>query len=516
MSNKITPVVLIILDGWGIAPPWGGNALYFAKTPCYDQLIKKFPYTTLQASGEAVGLPGHERGNSEAGHLNIGAGKIVHQDVNHISKLITEGTFFKNEVLLNAINHVKKYHSKLHLLGLLSDGGIHSHINHLFALLDLCVQQGVDRLFIHVFTDGRDTEPQGALSYILKLERKLKEIKIGQIASVSGRYYAMDRDKRWDRTEKAYLAIASALGPSESQAPSAISRAYQKGLTDEFITPTVIKNPKVEDNDAIIFFNVRGDRARQLTLAFTDPKFKEFKTTKYKNLFFVTFTWYGEYIPNTQFAFSPEEVKQPLAKVLSDNKLNQFHIAETEKYAHVTYFFNGGREEPFWGEDRKMIPSPKVATYNLKPEMSAKEVADEVYKAISFKKYDFIVVNFANPDMVGHTGDLKAAIKAAETVDQQLKKLIDKIIEDKIIAMITADHGNIEQMVNPKTGEIDTEHTSNPVPFILVTPDSKPYQLRSDGKLANVAPTILEFLQIEKPKEMTEGGLCLTFQNRSY
>ena len=507
MSNKKTPVVLIILDGWGIAPPWGGNAIFLAKTPCFDNLWVHYPHTTLKASGEAVGLPGHERGNSEAGHLNIGAGKVVHQDVDHINNLIKDGSFFKNQVLLEAISHVKKNKSNLHLLGLVSDGGIHSHIDHLFSLLELCRGAGGDNIYIHVFTDGRDTGPQAALSHISKLQRKLKEIKIGQIATISGRYYAMDRDKRWDRTKRAYLAISSSVGQQEHQAVAAISKAYQKGLTDEFILPTVITKAPIKDNDAIIFFNVRGDRARQLTLAFSDPKFKEFQTKKYQNLFFVTFTWYGEYIKNTKFAFPPEEVKVPLAKVLADQDLAQFHLAETEKYAHVTYFFNGGKEFPFPKEDRKMIPSPKVATYDLKPEMSAESVSEEAKMKISSKKYQFILINFANPDMVGHTGNLKAAIKAVEVVDRQLEKVIEKVREKQMVAIVTADHGNIEQMVNPKNGEIDTEHTKNPVPFMLVNSYLKSPALRGEGILADIAPTILDLMKIKKPTEMTGESL---------
>jgi len=502
-------LILIILDGWGIAPPWAGNAIFLAKTPCFDSLLKKYPNTTLAASGEAVGLSGHEHGNSEAGHLNIGAGKVVHQDVSHISHLIKNGSFFKSQILRDVAEHIKKYHSNLHLLGLVSDGGIHSHISHLFALLKMFKNEGAKNIYIHAFTDGRDTAPQNALTYILRLEKYLKEIGVGKIASVSGRYYAMDRDKHWDRTEKAYRVIAEGIGPNAKNAATAIASNYRNGLIDEFIIPTVVLKVPILDNDAVVFFNVRGDRARQLTRAFCEPNFQYFKVKKFHNLPFVTFTWYGDYIPNTKFAFPPEEVKEPLAKVLSEKGLFQFHIAETEKYAHVTYFFNGGREKPFPNEDRIMIPSPKVKTYDLKPEMSASEVAEATINRLLLKKYSFVLVNFANPDMVGHTGNLKAAIKAIEAVDRAVEKVVREALNLKMYILISADHGNAEQMVNPKTGEIDTEHTTNPVPFILIRPDVVSSKLRKDGILADIAPTILNLLRIKKPKEMSGRSLIV-------
>lgn len=503
-------LILIILDGWGVAPPWAGNAIFLAKTPYFDNLIKKFPHTTLSASGESVGLPGHERGNSEAGHLNIGAGKIVHQDVNHIFNLIKNGTFFKNPVIIDCIKHVKKFKSNLHLIGLVSDGGVHSHIDHLFSLLELCKKEGIKNVFVHAFTDGRDTEPQKALSYIYQLERKLKTLKIGKIATVSGRYYGMDRDKHWDRTERAYRAIAEGNGPLKKTAASAIAECYSKDLIDEFITPSVINPVGVKDGDGIIFFNVRGDRMRQLTLSFSEPNFNHFPVKKLKNLSIVTFTWYGDYIPNTKFAFPPEKVQTPLASVISKENLYQFHIAETEKYAHVTYFFNGGKEKPFAREERLMVPSPKVPTYDLDPKMSAKEVTEETIKRIKLQKYSFVLVNFANPDMVGHTGNLEATVKAVETVDKCLESLVKTACEFKMDVLITADHGNAEQMVNPKTGEIDTEHTNNPVPFIIIPHlNNQNYQLRENGILADIAPTILQLLEIKKPSEMTGKSLII-------
>jgi len=501
----MNPVILLILDGWGIAPAWTGNAIFQAKTPNFNFLSKNMPFGTLLASGSAVGLPPDEPGNSEAGHLNLGAGRIVHQDVGHISRLIQEGSFFKNKVLLEAIAHVKKNHSRLHLLGLVSDGGVHSHIDHLFALLKLCQKENLKDVAIHVFTDGRDSSPYKALSYISQLQRKINELGVGFIATISGRYYAMDRDKRYLRTEKAYRAIAEGIGQAARTAVAAVSQAYRNGLSDEFIIPTVIKPTPVADHDAIIFFNVRGDRARQLTFAFCLPNFRAFRVKKLKDLFFVTFTWYGDYIPNTSFAFAPEKIEEPLARVLSEHGLTQFHIAETEKYAHVTYFFNGQREEPFPKEERLMIPSPKVATYDLKPEMSAEQVTDELIKRIISKKYTFILVNYANPDMVGHTGNLKAAIRAIEVVDKMLGKIVKKADETKSYLLVTADHGNAEQLVNPKTGEPDTEHTTNPVPFIFVPPSGvrSDYSVRKGGVLADVAPTVLQLLKINQPKTMT-------------
>lgn len=503
------PVILLILDGWGIAPAWTGNAIFQAKTPNFNFLSKNMPFGIIAASGTAVGLPPEEPGNSEAGHLNLGAGRVVHQDVGHISRLIEDGSFFKNKVLLKAISHVKTNRSRLHLLGLLSDGGVHSHISHLFALLKLCQKENLKDVAIHVFTDGRDSPPDKALSYLSQLQRKINELGVGFIATICGRYYAMDRDKRYLRTEKAYRAIAEGVGQGAKTAIAAVSQAYRSGLTDEFILPTVVKPAPVNDHDAIIFFNVRGDRARQLTFAFCLPNFRPFRVKKIKNLFFVTFTWYGDYIPNTSFAFSPEKIEEPLARVISEHDLAQFHIAETEKYAHVTYFFNGQREAPFPKEERLMIPSPKVATYDLKPEMSAEAVTNELLNRISSKKYAFILVNYANPDMVGHTGNLKAAIKAIEVVDKMLGRVVSKARETESYLLVTADHGNAEQLVNPKTGEPDTEHTTNPVPFILVPPPSiqHHYSIRKGGVLADVAPTILQLLQINQPKMMTGNTL---------
>lgn len=508
MSNIDNKLILIILDGWGVGAPWAGNAIFLAKTPCFDNLNNHYPSTQLRASGEAVGLPPDERGNSEAGHLNLGAGKIVHQDVQHIFNLIKDGSFFKSSVLLRTFEYVRKNKSNLHLIGLISDGGIHSHIEHLFALLNLCKDQKIKNVYLHIFTDGRDTEPQAALSLLGKLNRKLKELKIGKIASVSGRYYAMDRDKHWERVKRAYNVVFGSDGIKANSAEQVITQAYKDGLTDEFVIPAIIKpGYPVKDGDGVIFFNVRGDRAFQLTQAIANPKFREFDRPKIKNLRVVTFTWYGDYIPNTEVAFSPEEVQSPLAKAISDHQLTQFHTAETEKYAHVTYFFNGGRKQPYPGEKRLLIPSPRVPTYDQKPEMSAKEVSNGVIKALKKQQHHFILVNFANPDMVGHTGNLKSAIVAITVVDRLLAEIIEGASKEDYTCLVTADHGNAEQMVNPKTGDIDTEHSCNPVPFIIKDEKLKKIQLNGRGVLADVAVTILEILKIEKPLQMSGKSL---------
>ena len=516
-DNKIKPVVLLILDGWGSAPPWGGNAISVANIPVFEKLWKEYPHTSLCASGECVGLPGHERGNSEVGHLNIGTGRAVKQDSSYISEAIENRSFFKNKFLLGAIENAKKNNSNLHLMGLVSDGGIHSLIDHLQALLELCNINNFDQnhVFLHAFTDGRDSEPMSALSAISHIEEKMKKIGVGKIATISGRYYGMDRDNHWERTSAVYDAMVYGKGNVAASALSAISASYNQGITDEFIKPTVITSDgkplaKVSDNDSVIFFNFRSDRARQIALAFLSDDMKYFnRGQRLNNLYFVGMIPYGyeaELKINLKSAFTQTKIHNPIAEVISLNGLKQYHSAETEKFAHVTYFFNGGIENSFPGEDRLLIPSPRIMSYDMKPEMSIRDVNNNAIKRIKSNKYDFILINYANPDMIGHTGNFKAALTACEVVDEELGKIVDAVLEVEGIILITADHGNVEQMVNTITGEPDTEHTRNPVPFIMVGNKNSTIlnlQLRSGGVLADIAPTILEFMKIEIPEEMT-------------
>lgn len=514
----IQKVILIILDGWGYAPSWGGNAVEAAETLNMDTYWRKYPHITLKAAEEAVGLPIHEPGNSEVGHLNLGSGQIVRQNLPGITQYIKEGSFDKNPILLEAIKNAKTNSSNIHLIGLVSDGGVHSHINHLFALLDLLKSQNIQNVYIHMITDGRDTDPMKALTYLEMLEDKIKEIGIGKVESVTGRYYAMDRDNRWDRIQKAYDILTSGLGPTAESAEKAISLSYRQGQYDEFIIPTLISNSKQEfiplkDNDSLIFFNYRADRTKELTNAIVSKDFKGFSRRVFlKNIYFASFAYYEQYEEKLPInaVFKPATIINTIAKIISLNKLKQFHIAETEKYAHVTYFFNGGREEPFEKETRQLIPSPKVATYDLKPDMSAIHITEEVLS--KFKNFDFIVVNFANADMVGHTGNLKATIKACETVDECLGRIVPDGLKENYCIIITADHGNAEQMINPNTGEPHTEHTINPVPFVLIS-ENPNFQspLRQDGEhgtiLSDVAPTILKIMGIKKPVDMTGESL---------
>ncbi|KKQ74656.1 MAG: 2,3-bisphosphoglycerate-independent phosphoglycerate mutase [Berkelbacteria bacterium GW2011_GWB1_38_5] len=515
---NIQKVNLIILDGWGNAPAWGGNAVEMAQTPNFDDYWRKYPHTLLKAAEEAVGLPSHEPGNSEVGHLNLGSGLIVRQNLPGITALINDGSFLKNKVLIESISHAKENQSNIHIMGLLSDGGVHSHINHLFALLDLIKKQDYDKVFIHIFTDGRDTDPMKALLYISDLEDKIKNIDFGRIESVSGRYYAMDRDNRWDRIQKSYECIVLGKGVQAESVEKAVSAAYRQGQTDEFIVPTVINNTDenfvpVSDNDTVIFFNFRADRTRELIWAFTKQDFKNFHRSKsLNNLYFASFSFHEEYEEKLPIkaVFRPADGLHPIGKVCSENSLKQLHIAETEKYAHVTYFFNGGQESPFSGEERQMIPSPKIASYDLKPEMSAPEITQKLISRVN--DFEFTVVNFANADMVGHTGNMKAAVRACETVDKCLGLVIKENLSKNIISIITADHGNAEQMINPDTSEPDTEHTTNPVPFILISSDPKwqnPLKVTGEKPpaLSDVAPTILKIMGLEIPKEMTGQSL---------
>ncbi len=505
------PVMLMILDGFGINENTDGNAVKLAKTPNIDKLMKKYPTTQIYTSGLKVGLPEGQMGNSEVGHTNIGAGRIVYQELTKITKSIENGDFFSIPELVEAIENCKKYNSKLHILGLVSDGGVHSHIRHLYGLLELAKRRDFENVYVHCFLDGRDTPPASAEGYIADLEDKMKEKGLGKIASISGRYYAMDRDKRWDRVKKCYDALVRGEGNKSTSATIAIEDSYQKEVFDEFVEPTVICNgdtpiAKIENHDSVIFFNFRPDRARQITRAIVDKDFKDFETEKL-DVDFVCFTSYDETMPNVKVAFKKEPLVNTYGEVVSKHGLTQLRIAETEKYAHVTFFFNGGEEKQYPGEDRILVPSPKVATYDLQPEMSAEEVTVNVVNAINSAKYDTIILNYANPDMVGHTGSLPAAIKAVEKIDDCVGRVVKAILNQHGTLLITADHGNCEQMIDYKTGEPHTAHTTNPVPLILVTENEK-LKIKS-GKLADLAPTMLELLEIEKPEEMTGESILV-------
>jgi 2,3-bisphosphoglycerate-independent phosphoglycerate mutase len=513
MAKK--PVVLMILDGYGENPVCKHNAICEAKTPVMDRLKKECPYVQGQASGLAVGLPDGQMGNSEVGHMNMGAGRIVYQDLTRITKAIEDGDFFKNEELLTAMNNAKKNGSKLHLFGLLSDGGVHSHITHLYALLKMAKENGVQEVYVHCFLDGRDTPPTSGIEYISALEQEMKKIGVGKIGVISGRYYAMDRDNRWDREEKAWDALIKGEGVDGGTDPvKAVQSSYDAGVTDEFVVPTVMKNEDgnpaatIGDSDSVIFFNFRPDRARQITRAFCDPDFTGFERRRPENLTFVCFKDYDETIPNKLVAFKKEKIVNTFGEYLAKLGKKQVRIAETEKYAHVTFFFNGGVEEPNEGEDRILVHSPKVATYDLQPEMSAPEVCDKLVGAIEGGKYDVIIINFANPDMVGHTGVESAAIKAIEAVDVCVGRAVDAIKKADGVMFICADHGNAEYMVDEKTGEPFTAHTTNPVPFLLVNADPM-YGLREGGRLCDIVPTLLELMEVPQPSEMTGKSLLI-------
>ena len=510
MKNNLT--MLMILDGFGENKNEKGNAVKIANTPNIDKLMKMCPTTDIYTSGLNVGLPEGQMGNSEVGHTNIGAGRIVYQELTRITKAIEDGDFFSNQELIAAIENCKKNHSKLHILGLVSDGGVHSHIRHLYGLLELAKRRDFEDVYVHCFLDGRDTPPASAEGYIVKLQEKMKEKGVGKIASISGRFYAMDRDKRWQRVQKCYDALVNGEGIKANSAEKAIEDSYQKEVFDEFVEPTVICNngepvAKIEENDSVIFFNFRPDRAREITRAIVDKDFNEFETKK-MNVYFVCFTSYDETMPNVHIAFKKEVLHNTFGEVVSKAGLTQLRIAETEKYAHVTFFFNGGEEKQYPGEDRILVPSPKVETYDQKPEMSAYEVTDKVVDALENDKYDVVILNFANTDMVGHTGSLEAAIKAVEAVDECVGKIVKVIEEKKGNLIITADHGNAEQMIDYKTGEPHTAHTTNPVPIILVTANPE-YKLKENGKLADLAPTMLDLMGIEQPKEMTGESLLV-------
>ena len=494
-----TPTTLIIMDGFGLEGPSAGNAVVNAPTPNLDRIFRDFPGCRLSASGLDVGLPEGQMGNSEVGHTNMGAGRVVFQDLPHISRDIESGEFFKNPAYLEAMSNCREWGSALHLMGLLSDGGVHSHITHLFALLKMAKEQGLEKVYVHCFLDGRDVPPSSGKSYVEQLQAEIQKLGVGQIATVLGRYVAMDRDKRWDRVQKAYDAIACGEGTFEADAAEAVQKSYDAGVTDEFVVPVVcVKNAQVRDNDSIIFFNFRPDRAREISRCFVDEDFTDIqRRTGFLSVDFVCTTEYDATLPNVTVAYPHQKLVNTFGEYISKLGLTQLRIAETEKYAHVTFFFNGGVEEVFPGEDRCLIPSPKVATYDLQPEMSAYQVTEEAVKRIESGAYDVVILNFANCDMVGHTGVYDAACKAVSTVDECVNRVVEATSKMGGVSLITADHGNAERM-SDANGEPFTAHTTNLVPFYIV---GASVQLR-DGRLADIAPTMLDLMGLEKPSEM--------------
>lgn len=539
------PVVLIILDGWGIAPPGPGNAVSGAKLKHLPKLWNMYPHGKLQASGEAVGLPKGEDGNTETGHLNIGAGRIVYQDLPRINMAIADGSFYQNNAFKGALEHCQKNNSNLHIMGLIGAGGVHSNVEHLYALLWFCKNNGFSRVFLHLITDGRDSPPKSAITYIAQIEDEVSRVGIGVVATVVGRYFAMDRDHRWERTQKSYIALTESKGLMASSAKAAVEQAYQGNVTDEFIEPTIITQDgvpiaRIKDNDSVIFFNYRIDRPRQLTKAFVlqdfssksaqsgyDPYavkyFKKHMQTQdvsptfqrvvdFKNLHFVSMTEYEKNLP-VSVAFPSQNVTNPLGKIISDRGLRQLRIAETEKERFVTYYFNGQHEEPFTGEERLIVPSARVPTYDLKPEMSALELTEHLIKRVEQKVYDFILINFANPDMVAHTGMLVAAIKACEVVDECIGNIVNAVLGVNGACLITSDHGNVEEMIDPISGGIDTEHSTYPVPVMCILQD---LQNRSEelpqGMLADIAPTVLSLMGIPIPSNMNGRNLLANIQ----
>ncbi len=512
MSKKMT--ALIIMDGFGINKETKGNAITTAGVPYLDELMGAYPYTLLGASGMDVGLPDGQMGNSEVGHLNIGAGRIVYQELTRITKDIMDGSFYNKEALIWAMDTAEEKGRALHLMGLVSDGGVHSHNSHLYALLEMAKKRGLTKVYVHCFLDGRDVPPSSGINYIEQLEEKIKEIGVGEIATVMGRYWSMDRDNLWDRVQKGYDAIAYGKGQAvATSATMAVKQSYDKKETDEFVLPTVIeKNHEpvgvVNEGDSVVFFNFRPDRARQLTRAFIQPDFDGFVREKgFIPLQFVTMTQYDETFTGLKVVNQPESLNNTLGEYLASLGKTQLRIAETQKYAHVTFFFNGGVEKPNQGEDRELIPSSKVATFDLKPEMSAYEVADKAVELVNSGNYDVMILNFANCDMVGHTGIMEATIKAVKTVDECVKKVVTAILAKGGEAFVTADHGNADQMVDYETGEAFTAHTTNPVPFIAVGKKFVGKSLKEDGKLADIAPTILDSMGISVPSEMTGKSL---------
>lgn len=502
------PIALIIMDGFGDSKIAEGNAILSAKTPNLDRLVKEYPNTLINASGMDVGLPDGQMGNSEVGHTNIGAGRIVYQDLTRVTKSINDGDFFENEVLVKLMDNAKD--KALHILGLLSDGGVHSHIDHIKGFIKMAKDKGVKDVFVHAFTDGRDVSPTSAMEYIDDLQNYMTEVGVGKFASVSGRYYAMDRDKRWERVKLSYEAMVNGEGNTASSIKEAIEKSYADGKNDEFVVPTVILENNapiglIKEGDSVAFANFRPDRAREITRAIVDEEFSGFERNYIKTMF-VCLTTYDITIKNVEVAFKPQSLENTLGEYLAKNGKTQLRTAETEKYAHVTFFFNGGVEEPNENEDRLLVPSPDVATYDLKPEMNANELTEKVLAEIEKDKYDFIVLNYANPDMVGHTGVIDAAIKAIETVDSCVGKVVDKVLQKGGSAIITADHGNAELMIDPETKTTVTAHSTNPVPFIIVGED-KSLTLKEGGRLSDIAPTVLDMMNLEKPAEMTGNSL---------
>lgn len=511
MSKK--PTVLMILDGYGLNDKCEANAVCEGKTPVMDQLMSQCPFVKGNASGMAVGLPDGQMGNSEVGHLNMGAGRIVYQELTRITKEINDGDFFKNEALLKAVKNAKDNGTAIHFMGLLSDGGVHSHNTHLYGLLELAKREGLENVYVHCFLDGRDTPPSSGKEYIKQLNDEMKKIGVGRVATVMGRYYAMDRDNRWDRVEKAYKVMTTGEGVQADCAVCGVKTSYADDKTDEFVDPfAVVEDGKpvsvISDGDSVVFFNFRPDRAREITRAFVDDDFQGFERGKKLDLTFVCFTEYDVTITGVDVAFKKVAITNTFGQYLAAHNMTQARIAETEKYAHVTFFFNGGVEEPNKGEDRILVKSPKVATYDLQPEMSAPQVCEKLVEAIKSDKYDVIICNFANPDMVGHTGVEEAAIKAIETVDACVGKTVDALKEVGGQMFICADHGNAEQLVDYESGEPFTAHTTNPVPFILVNADPS-YKLREGGCLADIIPTLIELMGMEQPAEMTGKSLLI-------
>jgi 2,3-bisphosphoglycerate-independent phosphoglycerate mutase len=511
---KTKPVLLVVLDGWGIRKEREANAIAVAGTPNVDALVREYPSTALETSGLAVGLPEGQMGNSEVGHTNLGAGRIVYQDLVRINRAVEDGSFFTNDALLMACRRAKESGAALHLMGLVSDGGVHSHVDHMHACVELARREGVARVFLHAFMDGRDTPPRAGLGTMAAVEKRFRETGYGKVATVSGRYYAMDRDKRWDRVALAWAAIVDAEGQRASSGVAAMEAAYARDEGDEFVKPTVIVNGDgkpvgpVRDGDAVLFFNFRADRAREITRAFTQRGFKEFERRRAPALTaYVCMTEYDKTF-ELPVAFPPQDLTEIFPEIVAHAGMKQLRCAETEKYAHVTFFFNGGRETVYPGEDRILVPSPRdVKTYDQKPEMSAREVTDKLVAALGTGQYGFVLVNFANPDMVGHTGILEAAVKAVKVVDECLGRLWQAARAQGMAMLVTADHGNCEMMTDPVTGQPHTAHTLNPVPFILADPDFRGAKLRAKGILADVAPTILQVMGLPQPREMKGLGL---------
>ena len=510
MSKK--PTVLMILDGYGLNEKAEGNAIAKAATPVMDELMASCPFVKGNASGMAVGLPEGQMGNSEVGHLNMGAGRIVYQDLTRITKEIQAGVFFENEELKRAMENAKENNTSLHMWGLLSDGGVHSHNTHVYALLEMAKRYGLTKVYVHCFLDGRDTPPASGKDYVQELQDKMQEIGVGEVATVMGRYYVMDRDNRWERVEKAYRALTLGEGVTANSGVEAVAQSYDKGETDEFVLPTVVMKDgaptaTVQDGDSVIFFNFRPDRAREITRTFCCDDFTGFDRGARKNVVYVCFTEYDVTIPNKTVAFKKVSVTNTFGEYLAAHNMTQARIAETEKYAHVTFFFNGGVEAPNAGEDRILVNSPKVATYDLQPEMSVYQVCDKVVEAVTSGKYDVVITNFANPDMVGHTGVEEAAVKAIEAVDECVGKVVEAVKSVDAQMFICADHGNAEQLVDYETGNPFTAHTTNPVPFILVNTEG--YELREGGCLADIVPTLIELMGMEQPVEMTGKSLLI-------